>query len=176
MDQSLPLQIFVITEWPGSTCNHPRRGALEAGHRQHRELRDNHRPLLGRADAVPRSLRPACVSSRTFYRGASTHFVQPPGLRRTPHQIRTHPLGAPQATPRSSGCPASTKPIGLGAGSSASRSSCRCCFSQRSSAPVSAAWPWRSTRAALHRQSPIALALTEKGRRWKRARRCASYR
>ena len=23
MDLSLPLQIFVITEWPGSTCNHP---------------------------------------------------------------------------------------------------------------------------------------------------------
>ena len=25
MDLSLALQIFVITEWPGSTCNHPKR-------------------------------------------------------------------------------------------------------------------------------------------------------
>ena len=26
MDLSLPLQVFVITEWPGSTCNHPAAG------------------------------------------------------------------------------------------------------------------------------------------------------
>ena len=40
MDLSLPLQIFVITEWPGSTCNHPTKDAIIA-------------LIMAQADATP---------------------------------------------------------------------------------------------------------------------------